>query len=163
MTVILENAAAQRLLEAFTQFRRLNWKQSPFEGVTSSEMMMLFSIWRMLKESPAGVKVSEISGILKVAPPTVTQQLNSLEANNLISRQIDSDDRRVIRVTITKDGVVILTKAHHEFLSALTGLVEHLGEEKSYMLADLLQQTHTYFQSLPASSLHTASQEQAGV
>jgi DNA-binding MarR family transcriptional regulator len=113
--------------------------------MTHSEMHLLSTIGRITNETGAGPKVSDISHLLNVAPPTITQQLNALESRGLVERQMDTGDRRVIRVTLTPSGHAIILKAREAFIAALTGLVEYLGEEDSNRLADLLQKAYTYF------------------
>jgi DNA-binding MarR family transcriptional regulator len=144
-----DNPTAHRLLETFARFRRLGWRHTPFEGVTHSEFFILTTIKRAHAESGTGIRVSEISALLNVAPPTVTQQLNSLETHGYIERQIDKDDRRVIRVTLTLKGHELIHKAHEDFLSSISGLVEYLGEKDSDLLADLLTKVYDYFERFP--------------
>lgn len=142
------NATAQKLLETFSRFRRLSWRQSSIEGFTAGEIHLLSTIKRMLEENQneSGIRVSDISHLMNVAPPTVTQQLNNLEARGYIARNMDTGDRRVIRVTFTEKGERVLQKVFDNFTSTVTGLVAHLGEEDSDRLADLLQKVYTYFQ-----------------
>lgn len=146
---VTENAAAQRLLETFSRFRRLGWRANPIEGVSHAEFMILNIIKRMTSELGVGARVSEISNELNVAPPTVTQQLNNLETRDYIARQIDKGDRRVIRVTLTPSGLVLIEKAHNDFISSITGLVEYLGEEDSDQLSNLMNKVYDYFEKYP--------------
>lgn len=149
MTILTENKSAQRLLETFSRFRRLGWRQTPLEGVTHSEIIMLNIIQRVTAETGKGMRASEISTFLNVAPPTVTQQLNNLETRNYITREIDKDDRRVIRVNLTPESRAIIEKAQRDFISSITGLVEHLGEEDSNHLAELMNKVYDYFENHP--------------
>lgn len=144
-----ENKSAQRLLEAFSRFRRLGWRQTPIEGVSHSEFMIINIIKRTSAETGTGMRVSEISNILQVAPPTITQQLNNLESRDYIARQIDKEDRRVIRVSLTPSGLVLVEKAHNDFIASITGLVDYLGEQDSNHLSDLLAKVYDYFEKFP--------------
>jgi DNA-binding MarR family transcriptional regulator len=135
---------AQKLLEAFMQFHRLK-KQSPVEGLTHSEFRVLFWLRRQVKPESPGIKVSDISGFLRVATPTITQQINSLENSGLVERSMDREDRRAIRVKLTDAGEKAVAKSSEAFFSSVAGLVEHLGEEKSRQLAELLSEVFTYF------------------
>ena len=150
-TPTTENTAAQRLLETFVRFRRQGWPQNSFEGTTHNEILLLATIGKISSETGAGLKVSDISNVLNVAPPTVTQQLNSLEARGLIERQMDSEDRRVVRVTLSPAGHEITLKTRQAFITAISGLVEYLGEEDSNRLADLLQKSFDYFHQTHAN------------
>jgi DNA-binding MarR family transcriptional regulator len=137
---------AEKLLENFSKFRKIGWKQNAFPQLNPGEMMMLWTISRMSNEMNVVLKTSDISTALNVAPPTVTQQLNGLESRGYVERRIDHGDRRVMRVRLTEQGLVVLENAHDELLSAMTGLVEHLGEEDSNKFVELLERVHTYFQ-----------------
>ena len=116
-------------------------------GLTPSEMRMLFLLRRLAEANAAtaGPKVTEISGVLQVAPPTVTQLVSEMESRGYVERAMDRDDRRAVRVTLTKKGELVIVEAHEDFLSSFKGLVEYLGEEDSKRLADLLTRTFAYF------------------
>lgn len=139
------NPIAQKLLESFRQFHRLNWHQNPNVGLKTSEIMVLFSIKKRVQPDSPGIKVSDISSALKVAPPTITQLINGLETNGFIERTMDKADRRAVRVKLTEKGQVTIEEASNVIFEAYNGLVEYLGEQKSNELAELLAQTFNYF------------------
>lgn len=101
------------------------------------------------------MKVSDISKLLRVTPPTVTQILKGLEADGLVEREIDPTDRRVAFIKLTKKGELVTVKAREASLADFEGLVEYLGEERSNQLADLLTDVFAYFHEREAS-LHQA-------
>lgn len=141
-------AVAEKLMESFIRFRRLSWRQNPTVGLTPGEIIVLHHIKKALSTDAAGSKVTEISAHLNVASPTITQQINNLETRGYVQRNMDSEDRRVVRITITDKGETTL-KVHSEaFMSTVNGLVEYLGEEDSNELADLLAKVFDYFQKL---------------
>lgn len=139
------NPAAQKLLEAFTQFHKLSWKQSPIAGLKSSEIRVLFAIKKMMKPDTSGIKMSDISNALRVASPTITQLINNLETNGFVERAMDKEDRRAVRVKLTSNGERAIEKASEAFFDAFSGLAEYLGEEDSNRLAELLSKTFAYF------------------
>jgi DNA-binding MarR family transcriptional regulator len=162
------DAVAQDLLEAFSQFRRLHWRESPIAGLTPGELRVLMFVRRAAGGEPfghglgdaegegtgarEGAKVSEISSMLRVASPTATQQINELEARGYVERATDPDDRRAVRVTLTPKGEATIRQAHEAFVASFKGLVDHLGEEQSRQLADLLTRTFTYFNDIRDSN-----------
>ncbi len=140
------NPVVHKLLESFVQFHKLNWKQSPMVSLKSSEIMVLFSIKKLMNPDTPGIKMSDISNALRVASPTITQLINSLETNGFVERTMDKEDRRAVRVKLTDKGEGAIEKASESFYEAFNGLAEFLGEENSNLLADLLSQTFTYFE-----------------
>jgi DNA-binding MarR family transcriptional regulator len=140
-----QDVVAQELLEAFSQFRRLHWRESPIAGLTPGELRVLSCLRRAATPENAGTKVSEISTMLRVAPPTATQQINELESQGYVERAGDRKDRRAVRVSLTEKGEAAIEHAHEAFVTSFKGLVDYLGEEQSKQLADLLTRTFTYF------------------
>lgn len=138
----------QKLMEAFLQFSRLNWYQSPIVGLRSSELLVLYYIKRNAASGAPGFKISEISNILNVTSPTITQQINSLEAKGFVERDNDKEDRRVVRIKLTDKGEIVAKKALDIFFASFNGLVEYLGEENSSELAEFLSKVFVYFNEM---------------
>lgn len=139
------NPAARRLMESFTKLKRVKWHPIPIQGLTHSEIMVLFCIKKRVKPEESGIKVSELSNFLKVAPPTITQSINSLESNGFVFRKMDAKDRRAVQITLTEKGDNAIKEAEENFLTSFTGLAEFLGEEDSNTLADLLSKVYSHF------------------
>lgn len=135
----------QKIMKCLAEFRRLHKHKSPICNLTHSEMMLLFCVKNYIETHDIGVKTSELSNILNVASPTITQQINSLERRGFVERNVDKEDRRAVRIRVTEEGEEVLKKASEEFEASINGLVEHLGQEKSEQLADLLSETFNYF------------------
>ena len=139
------NPAAQKLLRVFMQFNKVEWHQRSIAGCTLSEIRVLFCIRKSTKSDTSEMKVSEISKLLHVTSPTITQLLKGLEANGLVTRHIDPTDRRAVGITLTENA----------FSASFEGLVEYLGEEESYQLAELLSKVFRYFKENAASADHS--------
>jgi DNA-binding MarR family transcriptional regulator len=152
-TDIEANPTAHKLLDVLVRFRQHGWRQTSVEGLTTGEIATLFNIRKAVAEDEAGAKVSDISSLMNVASPTVTQQLNSLEKQGYIERKMDKEDRRVVRVSLTSEGLSILQKVSDDFLATIMGLVEHLGEQDSNSLAELLARVSDYFQGVGAANV----------
>lgn len=143
---------AQHLLAAFKRFNRVAWHQESFMGCRPSEIQLLFCIKKGMTRSDApAMKVSELSKYMHVTSPTVTQLLKGLEANGLVERHIDPTDRRAVRVQLTPRGEMVSQKAADAFFASFSGLVDHLGEERSNQLAELLTDAFVYFTEREAS------------
>lgn len=137
--------AAQRLIDAFNQFKKLHRRKPPIEGMNHSEIGVLFCIKENSHDEKKGIKVSDIGSCLKVTTPTVTQLINKLETNGFVERSMDKEDRRAVRVRITEEGEKVLKRLSEGFLAKFKGLAEYLGEEDSNKLAELLSKSFTYF------------------
>ncbi|WP_238651275.1 MarR family winged helix-turn-helix transcriptional regulator [Paenibacillus piscarius] len=116
-------------------------------------MTLLVCIARSAPSAEQGLKVSEISRYLGLTPPTVTQLINSLEAKELVERQPDPSDRRVVRIRLTKQGKIITRKGRDHMNATLKRMVEYLGEEESDQLAELLLKVYTFMENNPPPNL----------
>lgn len=146
------NPTAQKLMRAFMQFHRLQAHQRNVAGCTPGEIRMLFCIKHAAKSGNPEMKVSEISKMLHVTSPTVTQLLKGLEANGMIERRIDLADRRAVGITLTKRGELVTVKASEAFEASFEGLIDYLGDEESNQLADLLEKVSHYYSEKMISS-----------
>jgi DNA-binding MarR family transcriptional regulator len=149
------DATAQKLFRSFMQFNRAEWHQRSIAGCTPSEIRVLFCIRKGVKPDGSDIKVSEISKLLHVTSPTVTQLLKGLEASGLIERNIDPADRRAVGITLTEKGKMVTQQAADAFLASFQGLTEYLGEEQSNQLAELLLRASRYFRERETSEYHS--------
>lgn len=140
-----DSSIAQKLLKSFIQFKKAEWHKRSIMGYKPSEIKVLFCIKKGRKPDCTEIKVSEISKLLHVTSPTVTQLIKSLEADGLVERKTDLTDRRVVWITLTKKGEEVTRKAEDAFLDSFNGLIEYLGEEQSDQLAELLNRVFIYF------------------
>jgi len=70
----------------------------------------------------------EISGEMNVSSARVAVALNSLESKGLITRQIDTSDRRKILVRITPEGKALEEKHQRIVIEGAAKLLALLGE-----------------------------------
>lgn len=94
-----------------------------------------------------GTTVTEISKLLQVTSPTVTQMINSLIASGHVVRTSDNTDRRITEITLTDSGEEIAQKAIDRFISMFKGMIDHLGKEQSDQLVVMLNQVFDYLDS----------------
>lgn len=140
-----EDETVQKLLRAFMQFRKKGWHDKKIAGYNPSEFKVLATIKHGANDQETEMKVSEISKILKVTSPTVTQIVNTLEKDGLIERTIDPDDRRAVKIKLTSKGTDVTLEARKAFSETFLGLVDYLGETDSNQLAHLLNKVQEYF------------------
>ncbi len=145
------NATEQKLLQALGQFKRARWHEQTIGGCKPSEIRVLFCI-RNGSTPDTPMKVSDISKQLHVTSPTITQLLKGLEANNLVERHSDPEDRRSIGITLTEKGNHVAQLASDAFSESLHSLIGFLGEEQSNQLADLLFKVFHHFEEQTAKN-----------
>jgi DNA-binding MarR family transcriptional regulator len=108
-----------------------------------------FDVLAALSSAGKGLRMSELSGILKVSNGNVTGIVDRLVTDGYVKRGPDENDRRATNVCLTKAGEQhfdILAVAHEGWLSDL--LARFDTEEKEFLShtldrldADLVMQT----------------------
>jgi DNA-binding MarR family transcriptional regulator len=129
--------------------------QQTFADCKPSEIRVLFIIKEHTKADAREMKVSEISKLLHVTSPSVTQLLKGLEADGLVERHIDPADRRAVGIVLTEKGRIVTGKAEEIFAASFRGLADYLGEEESSQLAELLTRAVHYFRENNANALQS--------
>ncbi|HEY0221360.1 MarR family winged helix-turn-helix transcriptional regulator [Lactovum miscens] len=100
------------------------------------EMPVLGYLMHHLEE---GVVPSEIGHVCQISTARVANILNALEEKNLVTREIDKNDRRKILVRITETGKAKAMIAKDEIITNLEKVLEEIGENDSRELLRLLR------------------------
>jgi DNA-binding MarR family transcriptional regulator len=136
---------ARQLYRSFDKFRRIMKGPPSISNLKPSEMGLLFHIMHHANVDSDGVRVSELSSRMHVTSPSVTQLVTSLEERGYVTRAMDREDRRSVNVSLTEKGNEIMKKAEENLMAMLTGLVEHLGPDKSIALTEIMNDVYVYF------------------
>lgn len=146
-----QETTAARLMELFMLFSKTHWAPPRVGDLTPGEGSMLMHLHMIQAghchgiHSVHGARVKEISRMLRVAPPSVTQQVNALETRGYLVRQMDPRDRRAVRVLLTDKGEQAVQDTVTAFQGKVDNLISYLGEEKSEQLIELLREVYEYF------------------
>jgi DNA-binding MarR family transcriptional regulator len=143
---MVEETLSQTLIRVLRHIGRVQLYGRMVEGCTVGESILLFVISRHLRLHQRGPKVSELGSLLRVKTPSVTQMINGLEARGLVERGPDPEDRRVVRVRLTEEGLRIMRGAEESLRKEMEGLIARLGEERARMLVELLGEAIQYFE-----------------
>lgn len=135
---------AYRLMHAFFQIHRQKMNSGQVRGRTHGELRVLRSIKRL--DIGQGVMVSELSNLMKVSSPFITQTVNGLVKEGLVDRSADPSDRRAVRLRVTNAGEELVHEVFTHFIESHRGLVQYLGQEQSEQLIDLLHRVYQYFE-----------------
>jgi len=123
--------AARLRLSATRLARRL--RQESGAGLTSSQLSALAVIDR---HGPLTLgALAEHEG---VAPPSITRVVARLEADGLVIRQADPDDRRVARMTTSAKGDALIAESRRRKTAWLTARIAALDPDQRRRLADAL-------------------------
>lgn len=83
-------------------------------------------------------QMREIADQFKIEMPTATVLIDKLCKMDLAERQEDKDDRRLVRIVLTKQGLRLLEKALTERTKKIDKIVSYLSEEDKKDLLRIL-------------------------
>lgn len=132
-------ATAQLIIDTFGAiYRNLIREEDDNVSLSSNSQTALLSV--LLRNGPT--KMSEIGKYLKVSKPNITFLVDKLEEQNLIYRENDKHDRRVINICLTENGKEEIERkksALHEKIIARLHLLsaQELGDLKSSLETSL--------------------------
>jgi len=134
---------AARLRLVVTRLAR-RLRQQSAEGLTPSQISALSSIERHVAVTP-----SELAALERIQRPSATRLLNGLMDAGLITRQADSSDRRVARLSLTREGVAVLKRGRSRKNAYLARKLRTLQPEElealeraAAVIERLLQEEH---------------------
>lgn len=85
-----------------------------------------------------GKTLGEVSDRLLCTPGNVTRVVDRLERRGLLTRERDSEDRRVVRVSLTPAGQQIYEEASQVHISSILERISVLSEAEWTVLQELL-------------------------
>lgn len=108
--------------------------------------------WVLLREAAHadGASQRELAGLMRIEPSTLVRHLDRLEADGYVERRPDPDDRRRIRVIVTRSGRSRLEELHAVAQRMDAELRALLDPEEVELLGDVLMRIHRHFAPVAA-------------
>jgi DNA-binding MarR family transcriptional regulator len=101
----LEQEAFLGLWRTYDRLRALEDELFARHGLTPQQ----YNALRLLRHAhPAPVQTLDLAGRLVSRAPDITRMLDKLEQRGLVARDRPADNRRVVRVAITPEGIALL-------------------------------------------------------
>lgn len=85
-------------------------------------------VLQFLAHQEDAVLPSEISNFMGISTARIAVTLNNLERKGMITRRIDTSDRRKILVNLTSEGRTIAQEQQQAILDSITKMITLLGE-----------------------------------
>ena len=136
----------QELANILMRFKRISLSKNKNHEIRSSEILMLYNLYYLLKNEPDGVKVSQLSNHLQITPGAVTHIINSLFKKKYVERLNDENDRRIVLIKISENGLNALKDIKLKFFNKCENLITHLGEKEGKTFIGLLNKVLDFFE-----------------
>lgn len=127
----LKEGEAMDYLELAQQFLYDSYlfrKQSQQKKIDENMQGEPFAALYVLRQG-GSVSPSEISTVMNISSARVAAVLNSLEHKELITRKIDSSDRRKILINLTEKGRALAEERYQKAVNSTARLLKMLGED----------------------------------
>ena len=98
-----------------------------------------FNILRVLRSANDWVVMNEVNELLITKSPNITRIADKLIAKELVSRKRSEDDRRLVYVQITDEGLKLLTKIDIEHEGELSDYMKAFTKTEAIMMTEILK------------------------
>lgn len=99
-----------------------------------------YNVLRILRGvSAQGLSCQEIARRMITRDADLTRLLDRVQQRGLVHRQRQTDDRRVVRITITPAGLSTLSELDRTVLDLNKKLLGHMGDDRLKLLLDLIE------------------------
>ncbi|MGI6576633.1 MAG: MarR family winged helix-turn-helix transcriptional regulator [Eubacteriales bacterium] len=139
-----QDSLSYRLLSAFFRFLKTPWHIVAAPGLTRTETGILIGIDRS-SHTGKPLRISDLSHIMRVSPPTISQHINNLEDQGFVIRTQAKDDKRAVNLALSEKGRETLRQQRAVMEQNINQLAEHLGRENTETLITLLTKTSDFF------------------
>jgi DNA-binding MarR family transcriptional regulator len=148
---------------AMAAVRRLRGRETHRPGELSfAQYSLLFGLG-----DGGELSVRELALTADLAPATVTQMLDSLEAGALVERVRSQRDRRVVLISLTERGAQLVATRRARFEPLWREALAEFDEDELLIAASVLDRLREMFYDVadagPEPPVPVAADEQAGV
>ncbi len=118
-------STADRLRPVLLQVGRELRREAREVGISPEQVSLLVAI----KYSP-GIGIRELAARERVSPPALSNRVDRLERDGLVSRTPSTSDRRRVGITLTDDGQRVLRRVRSRRTAWLATRLRGLSQEE---------------------------------
>ena len=108
-------------------------------NLTMNQWLVLKILYLNHAETPTGIAKS-----IDADPTTISRHLDNLETRGLIERKHDQNDRRVIQLRLTQEGIRIAQQVYSHYTEILCDLNSYLNENQQAAWKKTRKLIHTH-------------------
>lgn len=85
------------------------------------------------------ISLVELSDVLGLDKSTMSRTINNLVESNLVTREIDSENRRYVTIQLTKEGIDVFNSIEENMFQYYSSIFTHIPESKRAQVLESLQ------------------------
>ncbi|UOE94317.1 MarR family transcriptional regulator [Alkalihalobacillus sp. LMS39] len=116
------------------------------EGISHGQMFLLFAIY-----NHGQIKTTDISNHFGITPGAATSIADKLESLGLIERQRNTQDRRVVMITLSEKGREYVVHTKKRNVEKLEQILSSVPEEKLKATIQAIDEISTIFKAVNAN------------
>ncbi|EPH99547.1 MULTISPECIES: fatty acid biosynthesis transcriptional regulator FabT [unclassified Enterococcus] len=116
-------------------------KKSQFNDLSITEMHTIEAIGMYKKKT-----TSEVAKELSITVGTLTTAINKLVKKDYVERIRSEDDRRVVKLALTKKGKLLYRVHQHFHREMVKNILAGMDNDKQQALLDALKNLHDFLQ-----------------
>lgn len=124
-------------LDNFQNMLRMNPFALAEDGLTRSEIMLLYWAMEFSCETGGSITVAEMAKCLEVSMPSVSRTLRALSEKGYIKRNFDESDRRSVRIMVTDSGRTALEHFLKKVFSVLDKAMDEFTDDERLRMIEL--------------------------
>lgn len=125
---MIETDRIQQLAQIMQRLHKNNQQLKIQNGIAHSEYMILQFIY-CAQNKGTSTTISELSEVVQISKPAVSQMINALESKQWVERQPSKQDRRIVHVVLTEQGLEIVNTIRAFLSNRLILILEKMGAE----------------------------------
>lgn len=92
------------------------------------------------------ISMSDIAGYFRIELSSATSLVDKLYDQKLIERNVDQYDKRLVLITLTSEGKILLEQAMHERKKKLEKILSYLSKKEKFELLNIFKTLHNSLQ-----------------
>jgi DNA-binding MarR family transcriptional regulator len=134
----LDRQLIGRFYSLMDNMAKMAVRQKPHKHSVSKAMFSV--LWLVdLHSENGGTTTAELSRLLHVSKPAISQMINILEQKEYITRTIDTGDKRLVCIALTDLGKLKLQENKEHFLTRVNLILDRMGREDSETFLNLME------------------------
>ena len=129
------------LVSVFNDILTIELKKSQFNDLSITEMHTIEAIGMYKKKTS-----SEVAKELSITVGTLTVAINNLVKKGYVERLRSEDDRRVVKLGLTKKGKLLFRVHQHFHREMVKNILKGMEQEEEQALLRALKNLHDFLQ-----------------
>jgi len=127
----------EQFVDTMFRLRRLHMNGLNHSGANMKEIVAMMKVAECDTDSNQNIFFDELGEKLWISKPAISQMFNSLEERGLMTREIDKNDRRKVRLSLTAEGKTFLKERQRHMQEMVEKIFDRFGEEDLRKLLEL--------------------------